>query len=90
MVCKCSCGTVHVCYDSFLNFLPLDTTVAELIKNVTDKKNFLEQIYTEQRMQLIGEREREEEEEGEGGKGESRETVSSILTFIAQNPTPCA
>ena len=28
----------------------VDTTIAELIKEVTDKKNFLAQIYTEQRM----------------------------------------
>ena len=26
-----------------------DTTIAELIKGVTDKQNFLEMIYTEQR-----------------------------------------
>ena len=38
---------VHVWLMSIFSYI--DTTIAELIKNVIDKEKFREQIYTEQR-----------------------------------------
>ena len=60
-----------------LHFLFVDTTIAELIKNVTDKKLFLEQLYTEHRT-LCGERERGRER----GRGRKVEPCPPMHAFF--------
>lgn len=36
------------CHDQFVEFLPIDTALTELVREITDRREFIEGIFAEQ------------------------------------------